>query len=386
MRFESVELEGGHSRPRVFSIKGETGRFVMDILIEKAQEFGVNFVEKEIVETVIKNGECLGVKDVNGDIHFFDATVIATGGFTGLYKYTAGSLRNVGVLIGDHIAKGGKASNLEFVQFHPTAHVSKDGEVILISEAVRGRGAILVDSEGKRFVNELAPRDEVSRAIYTKLTEGLEVFLDARNIKEVDRLFPFIYERLLEKGIDMKKDLIPVVPVAHYSIGGIYADVFWRTVFKRLYVIGEAADSGFHGANRLPSNSSLECVSSGLEVSRTITRDLESLGRIRVSSIDDRVKFKEPRAEDLNEIREVMWRYVGIVRDEEGLTYALKYFSKKDLPPQLKALVEALVMCAIERRESRGVHYRKDFPHSVEELKAPSIYFNRRCIIKRDKP
>jgi L-aspartate oxidase len=320
----------------VFSIKGETGKHIMKALWEKAVNLGVKFIEEKIVELIVKKGTCYGIIDSKGENHIFDAIILASGGYSGLYKYTAGSPNNIGLLIGDYIRKGGRASNLEFVQFHPTAYISKRGRAVLISEAVRGRGALIVDSKGKRFVNELAPRDVVARAIYRKLEEGEEVYLDARNVENIDRLFPGIYSALLNEDYDMKKDLIPISPVAHYTIGGIAVDKFWRTDFQRLYAIGEVADIGFHGANRLPSNSSLECVVGGLEVARTIARDLERLGKVTKEVEASEMEKYNLDPDLLEKVREIMWKHVGIERNERGLIEAINYFNReKRLPQQI---------------------------------------------------
>ncbi len=385
VKFESVELEGGHSRPRVFSIKGETGKYVMKTLKNKVSELGVELLNSEVREVIVNGNECLGVIDLNGFEYLFDSVVIASGGYTGLYRYTAGFRGNLGILIGDYIRKGGVATDLELIQFHPPAYVAPDGDVILISEAVRGRGALITDSKGNRFVNELAPRDVVSRAVYRKLLRGERVYLDARNIEKIDNLFPGIYDKLFEKGIDMKRDLIPIVPVAHYSIGGIFVDIYWRTPTRRLYAIGEAADSGFHGANRLPSNSSLECIVGGLEVSRTIVRDIEKLGRVNKRSS---IRPKERQAlnrDNIDKLRDIMWSYVGVERDSNGLRTAEKLIKKMEILPQIKSLALAISKCALERRESRGVHYRRDYPNIDERFKAQSIYHKGICKIKGSK-
>jgi len=382
VNFESVELEGGHSRPRVFSIRGETGKHIMKVIREKAKELGVEFVNKEIHETLIENNECLGVISSNGDEYLFDSIIIASGGYTGIYRYTAGFRGNLGILIGDYIRKGGIAIDLELIQFHPTAYVSPDGDVILISEAVRGRGAIITDSKGNRFVNELAPRDEVSRAIYRKLLEGEKVYLDARNIKNVEKYFPSIYELLLVKGLDMKRDRIPIVPVAHYSIGGVLVDLYWRTPTRRLYAIGEVAGSGFHGANRLPSNSSLECVVGGLEVSRTISRDLEKLGRLKDMNLKTIRLGNSSKLGNIDKLRDIMWGYVGLERDLHNLTIAEKLINELEILPQIKTLALAIIKCAIKRRESRGVHYRRDYPYIDERLRGHSLFTKGKCEIE----
>jgi L-aspartate oxidase len=181
IKFETNETEGGHSFPRVFTIKNETGKHLTKILYLHARERGVNFIKGIAEELAVKHRKAYGVF-VNGEFLKFDATIVASGGFTGLFKYTAGSPTNLGTLIGDVVMKGAFARDLEFVQFHPTGFIGKDG-VKLVSEAVRGAGAKLVTDEGERFVNELSTRDIVSRAIYKEMQEGKHVFLDATGIE-----------------------------------------------------------------------------------------------------------------------------------------------------------------------------------------------------------
>ena len=224
IEFTSFEKEGGHSFPRIFSIKGSTGKYIMEKMIKYAENLGIKFVKTEVSGLAIKNGICHGVL-IKDDFIPLEATILATGGYTALYKFFSGMEDNIGALIGDAILKGAYASNLEFIQFHPTAHVTEKG-VLLISEAVRGAGGKIIDSDGKRFVDELETRDIVSRAIYKKILEGKQVFLDAREIKDFDNRFPDIHAELLSVGINPKEDLIPITPVAHYSIGGLKVDLF----------------------------------------------------------------------------------------------------------------------------------------------------------------
>ncbi|MEB2836965.1 MAG: FAD-binding protein [Desulfurococcales archaeon] len=385
VRFEGVELEGGHSRPRVHTIRGETGRHIMEALWSRAEGEGVELVEDQAVELLIHEGECLGVAAASGRVYEFDATIVAAGGYTGLYKYTSGSGYDTGVLLGDYIRKGGPARDLEFIQFHPTAYIAPDGSVVLLSEALRGRGAKIIDEGGSRFVNELAPRDEVSRAIYRKLRSGSKVYLDARGIEGVERLFPGIYEALLEKGVDMAREPVPITPVAHYSIGGFPVDAYWRTPTRRLYAIGEAAASGLHGANRLPSNSSLECVVSGLESARTVARDLESLGP---ASRGPPEPLGPPgRVEAHPGLAEVLWSLVGIERSGEGLERAIEAIKGLEgVPGQLRSLALGIALCALERRESRGVHYRVDYPYMDARYSGPSLLEGGACRIPAPGP
>lgn len=366
MEFEANEIEGGHSFPRVFTIKNETGKHMTSLLYLRAKELGVHFVEKTAGSLAIKNNKCYGVF-IDGELLKFDATILAVGGYTSLFKYSSGSPLNLGILVGDAIMKGALASNLEFVQFHPTGFIGKKG-VGLISEAVRGHGAKLVNSSGERFVNELEPRDVVARAIYAQMEKGEDVYLDATRIEDFKSKFPQIYAFLTKEGISPKEDLIPIAPIAHYSIGGLRVDLHYRTSIKHLYAIGEAADNGFHGANRLASNSLLECIVSGLEVARTIFRDMP--------------KFKEEKepedtTQELGEIggiKEILWSHAGIVRTQEGLKEGLKKIESIEADSRIKLLARGILECALARKESRGAHFRRDYPFMRKEYERFSIF------------
>jgi L-aspartate oxidase len=370
LSFEDNEIEGGHSFPRVFTIKNETGKHVTKLLYLRAKEFGVHFIKGFASSLAIKDEKCYGVF-LNGELLKFDAIILATGGYTALYKFTAGSPLNLGILTGDALMKGALTSNLEFVQFHPTGFIGK--EVKLISEAVRGAGAKLINEEGERFVNELEPRDVVARAIYKQMQGGKRVYLDATGVKGFKEKFPQIYSFLIKEKINPEKDLIPVTPIAHYSIGGLKVDLYYRTSIKNLYAIGEAADNGFHGANRLASNSLLECVVSGLEVARTIMRD-----NPKVEHPND-VRDTTQELGDIDSVREILWKYAGIVRNENGLKKGLKKLMGVEVDARIKLLARGILECALKRRESRGAHYREDYPFMKEEFERPSIFRGGIC-------
>ena len=366
LEFEGNEIEGGHSFPRVFTIKNETGKHITKLLYMRAKELGVHFIKGLAESVAIKNKKCYGVF-LDGELLKFDATVLATGGYTALFKYTAGSPLNLGTLIGDTVMKGALVRDLEFVQFHPTGFIGKNG-VKLISEAVRGAGAKLINSDGERFINELEPRDVVARAIYMQTQEGKEVYLDATDIEDFKSRFPQIYAFLKQENINPERDMIPISPIAHYSIGGLSVDAYYRTNIENLYAIGEAANNGFHGANRLASNSLLECIVSGLEVSRTIFRERPKLRE----NIEPANTSQE--AGDVEQIREVLWEHAGIVRSGEKLKEGIKKLKNIEADKRIKCLAEGILKSALWREESRGVHYRADFPFTREEFKKPSFW------------
>ena len=370
IEFESNETEGGHSFPRVFTIRNETGKHLMKVLHMAAKEAGVHFVEGFTEELAVKEGKTCGVF-LKGELMKFDATVIATGGFAGLFKYTAGSPLTIGLLMGDAVMKGAPARDLEFVQFHPTGYMGKNG-VFLVSEAVRGAGAKLVTDEGERFVNELSTRDIVARAIYRQMKAGKRVFLDATGIEDFKKRFPQIYAFLRKGGIDPTKDLIPVSPIAHYTIGGIAVDLWYRTAIKGLYAVGEAMSNGFHGANRLASNSLLECIVSGLEVARTIARDKPRCREVKEPA------YHGYELGDVESLRELLWRKAGIVRSAKTLKDGLRELEGIEADPRLKLLARGVLECALTRGESRGSHYREDFPAMRKAFERPS-FFDGRC-------
>ncbi|WP_460126278.1 L-aspartate oxidase [Stetteria hydrogenophila] len=373
--FDGAELEGGHSFPRVFTARNETGRVIVERLLAEAGEVGVHFVRGAASSLAVSGGRCHGVF-VGGELPRFDATVLATGGYTGLYKYSSGSPLNTGVLLGDAVSKGAVACDLEFTQFHPTAYISPRGRVVLVSEAVRGAGARLVNDEGERFVDELEARDVVARAVYEQLSRGRRVYLDATRVKGFRERFPRIHEALRGEGVDPEREPVPVAPVAHYSIGGLRVDPYYRTSIRGLYAVGEAACTGFHGANRLASNSLLECIVSGLEVARTIARDKpESSGR-EVAAAED--TSQDPG--DVDSIREILWTHAGVARTGEGLRAGLRKLEAVEADERLKLLARGILECALARRESRGVHYRLDHPHPRKEYQRHSM-FNGSCIL-----
>ncbi|ASI98302.1 L-aspartate oxidase [Thermococcus celer] len=369
LEFETNETEGGHSFPRVFTIKNETGKHMTKVLYMAAREEGVHFVDGFAEELAVRDGKAYGVF-LNGELLRFDATVVATGGFSGLFKYTAGSPANLGLLIGDAVTKGAPARDLEFVQFHPTGYIGRNG-VFLISEAVRGAGARLL-ADGERFVDELSTRDIVARAIYLQMIAGRKVFLDATGVEDFKRRFPQIYAFLRRDGIDPARDPIPVSPIAHYTIGGIATDLWYRTPVEGLYAIGEAMSNGFHGANRLASNSLLECIVSGLEVSRTIARDRPREGEV------PEVPYRFDSLGDVDSLRGLLWEHAGIVRNAGSLREGLEKLDSIEADERLKLLARGVLECALAREESRGAHYREDFPFMRKNFERPG-FFKGRC-------
>lgn len=397
--------EGGHSQRRIIHAADATGAAVQTTLTERVRTHPhIDIFDGHIALDLIVNPASDGPEQGCNGAYVFDIansrvitlgarhTVIATGGAGKVYLYTT----NPDVATGDGIAMawraGCRVANMEFVQFHPTCLYHPQAKSFLISEAVRGEGGILRLPDGTRFMPahdpraELAPRDIVARAIDFEMKKrGLDhVFLDISH-KNADWLrehFPTIHARCLELGIDLTRQPIPVVPAAHYSCGGVVTDLAARTDLPGLYCIGESASTGLHGANRLASNSLLECLVFGeaaandiLASPRPLPRHLPIWDESRVTDADEEVVISHT----WDELRRFMWNYVGIVRTTKRLQRAQhrirllqreihEYYSNfrvsNDLIELRNLVVTAdlIVRCALRRKESRGLHYSRDFP------------------------
>ncbi|HTE46911.1 MAG TPA: L-aspartate oxidase [Gemmatimonadaceae bacterium] len=386
--------EAAHSKNRIVHAHGDqTGAEVARTLVARVREAErVRVLERaRVLELIVHGGICYGVRaSIAGRATeiIADATVLATGGCGQVYRYTT----NPVVATGDGFAIAHRAgvtlADMEFVQFHPTALDTPENPLALVSEAVRGEGAILVNARGVRFMRarhrlaELAPRDVVARAIFREQRNGT-VFLDARKLgKHFVERFPGIFALCQARGIDPRKDLIPVTPAAHYMMGGVVTDLRGRSSARRLYAVGEVARTGVHGANRLASNSLLE----GLVFAERVARDLTGnkklvrpppIGKWRVPPLPDR-GAAQVAADD---IRSTMWEYAGIARTARGLRAALEHLADigTRLPPgateELNMLQTAhlIVEAALMRKESRGGHYRTDFPHAKRDWKGRHI-------------
>ncbi len=389
--------EAAHSRRRIVHAHGDrTGAEVARTLVERVQASQKTSVleSARVLELIVDKGRCAGVRaSVLGqpvEIRA-DATVLATGGCGQVYRYTT----NPVVATGDGYAIAQRAgvtlADMEFVQFHPTALATPENPLVLISEAVRGEGAVLRNSSGERFMMrkhklaELAPRDVVAREIFREQRRTGAVVLDATSLgRAFATRFPGIFALCQARGIDPRVDPIPVTPAAHYMMGGIVTDLAGRSSLPGLFACGELARTGVHGANRLASNSLLE----GLVFAERIARELASEERYEVPRRPS--AFSVPPLADrgaaqvaADTIRQLMWDYAGIDRDAEGLQSCLKQLDRvrRRLSP---GMTEEANMCdtarmiaagALERRESRGGHFRSDYPRPRAEWRGRHVEF-----------
>ncbi|BBL58516.1 L-aspartate oxidase [Methylomonas koyamae] len=402
-----LNREGGHSHRRIVHSDDATGKAVSLSLIERAQAHAnISLLEQHNVVELItaaklgaeRQGICGAyvLDNKSGKIKTIAAKVVvlATGGANKVYLYST----NPHISTGDGIAlawrAGCRVANMEFMQFHPTCLYHPTARSFLISEAVRGEGGHLILPDGERFMRryddrmELAPRDIVARAIDSEIKKhGIEcVYLDIshKSREFIQKHFPTIYTQCLELDIDISQQPIPVVPAAHYTCGGVVTDANARTDIPGLYAIGEVACTGLHGANRMASNSLLECLVFAEQANQDIRRIFDQLpeppalpawDESKVSDSDEEVVI----AHNWDELRRFMWDYVGIVRTNKRLERAMnrlvllkdeiaEYYGQFRITSDLLELrnlvivAELIIRCAQQRKESRGLHYTKDYP------------------------
>jgi L-aspartate oxidase len=348
----SLGLEGGHSARRIVHAGGAaTGRRIVRQLSALAAENPrIDVLEgRRAIAVLSTDDRCQGVRLEDGMVLNAGAVVVATGGAAAMWARTTNPAGATGGgLLLAHGA-GAELADLELMQFHPTAVVGSNGaDGFLVTEAVRGEGALLLNSAGERFVDELAPRDEVARAVQRQmlLTGAASVGLDMRDVDPA--LFPNVVSALRQAGIDPERELVPVAPAAHYMMGGIATDVHGRATLDGLYAVGECSCTGLHGANRLASNSLTECFVFGARAARSALTEPAPAPH----SPDAEQRSAKPPALS-PETRQALWELAGLERDGDGL---------KALAGNPHPLVRLIAQCALARTESRGAHQRRDFP------------------------
>lgn len=402
--------EGGHSKRRILHFEDQTGLEIHRTLLARVRENpNITLMEKFYAIDLIVNKEvdpadmepvtCIGCYALNkdsGEVHTFIAknTALATGGAGKVYLYTS----NWGGATGDGIAMayrvGARIANLEFMQFHPTCLYHRESRNFLISEALRGEGGELIDGNGQAFMRKyhelgsLAPRDVVARSIDNEMKKtGAEcVYLDMTKLDRefLKQRFPTIFNKSMEFGIDMSQQPIPVVPAAHYLCGGVLTDVAGRTDITGLWAIGETACTGLHGANRLASNSLLECLTTAHNCAEEMKKHWSSY-KLSTKEPKPWTHPQESNDDEMivinhmwDEIRRLMWNYMGIVRSNKRLERAQhrlknilsetkEYYSNMKIHPDILELrniaivADLSVECALRRQESRGIHYNLDY-------------------------
>lgn len=405
--------EGAHSRWRVLHAGGDaTGAEIERALIEKLRSrASVVLFEETFVQTLLsQNGQCVGLQAVDQQGQLLEVTaraiVLANGGAGGLWLHTSNPVGATADGLALAWRAGAALADLEFMQFHPTI-LAVPGSSHLISEAVRGEGAYLRNHAGERFMlryseqAELAPRDVVARAILQEMLQEQTncQYLDLRHLpaEQMRARFPTISEFCRQQGLDLATDLVPIAPAAHYCMGGVLVDTWGRTTLPGLYAVGEVACTGVHGANRLASNSLLEGLVYGLRVAEaisdnTISEQWHMLRKGITVLYYDNAQGIERRSSGIAdeqatlhiryELRKLMWQYVSLIRDQDGLAEARKQV--QDLAQRLQSeqandqllqetqnmllVAELIITAAQERRESRGSHWRTDYQQTDEHL------------------
>ncbi|MCZ6797491.1 MAG: L-aspartate oxidase [Gammaproteobacteria bacterium] len=404
--------EGGHSKRRVVHAADATGRALQQTLDAHVQERpNIKIFDQHIaIDLIHRNNHCQGLYALNRSDQHIDVfaaqnVVLATGGASKVYLYTSNPDGSTGDGIAMAWRAGCRVANMEFIQFHPTCLYHPEAKSFLISEAVRGEGGKLILPDGERFMSrfddraELAPRDIVARAIDHEMKRlGVDcVYLDISHKSRafIKSHFPTIYQRCKELDIDITSEPIPVVPAAHYTCGGVMTNLSGQTDIENLYAVGEVAYTGLHGANRMASNSLLECLVFARSAAEHIaeshspavkSKPLPRWDESQVTDSDEDIVV----AHNWDELRRFMWDYVGIVRTDKRLQRALHraqllkqeindYYGNYKVSPDLLELrnlvvvAELIVRSAMQRKESRGLHFTLDYPQSADDWLSPTL-------------
>jgi L-aspartate oxidase len=362
----SLSREGGHSVARIVHGNGGlTGKVVVDTLLERVRAHAnVRIAPFTFFrDLVVQDDGAAGVSlEHDGQVArcYARAVLLATGGGSQVYSQSTNPETATGDGLAAAYRAGAELRDMEFVQFHPTVLSLRGAPRFLLTEALRGEGARILNNRGERFVDELLTRDEVSRAVFRQLTAqpDAKVFLDMTHVPKdvLRRKFRHVYTTCLNYGLDITRERIPITPAAHYFMGGIRTDLSGCATLRGLYAAGEAASTGVHGANRLASNSLLEALVFGKRAAAAMRHASD------IKPAADRTS-SAPSSHSIHEdVREITWRYAGIVRSAAGLNTGLKLLEKIQPESNLLTVSRIIHGCALAREESRGAHYREDFP------------------------
>ncbi len=404
--------EGGHSRRRVAHAADATGKALQQTLQAHVLERdNIRIFNQHVaIDLIHRQQKCVGLYALNRldqhvDVFRAHKIILATGGAAKVYLYTSNPDGSTGDGIAMAWRAGCRVANMEFIQFHPTCLYHPDAKSFLITEAIRGEGGRLLLPDGYRFMKdfdsraELAPRDIVARAIDHEMKRlGIDcVFLDISHKSRafIKSHFPTIYQRCLDFDIDITRQPIPVVPASHYTCGGVMVDINGRTSLENLYAVGEVAYSGLHGANRMASNSLLECLVFSQAAAQKIAEEIDTRQKLPVLERWDESQVTDSDedivvAHNWDELRRFMWDYVGIVRTNKRLERALhrtellkseinEYYGNYKVSPDLLELrnlvvvAELIIRSALARKESRGLHFTLDYPETSDAFLGPTI-------------
>lgn len=397
----ALTREGSHSVPRILHAAGDaTGAAIVNALLRRVSEHpNIRLCDYvTVLELVMHQGKCAGVwvqkRDGDPEVIRARAVVLATGGCGQIFRFTT----NDPVVTGDGLAMayraGARLRDMEMIQFHPTALAVEQNPMVLISEAVRGEGARLINDHGDTFMDalhpwkDLAPRDIVSRAIDHEMRQGRRVYLDARRIKDFDGRFPTIARLCRIHGVNPGREPIPVVPAAHFLMGGVAVDTWGRTTIPQLFAVGEIACTGVHGANRLASNSLLE----GAVFARRTASKAVALPWVKEPDVGQPIPnmcTNEQETETRRQqLRHILWEHAGIIREEKHLLAGMKALTRlqEETPVSdrechnMITVSQLILQAALWRKESRGGHFRSDYPTTQVE------WAGKRSSSQRGKP
>ena len=419
----SLTLEAAHCERRIVHIDDKTGSVLHKNLYNQVlSRKNIKILyQHQIIDVISENNlmgnnQCIGAyvfnkKDKKIETYNAKNIVLATGGASKIYQFTSNPYTSTGDGIAVSWRAGCRITNMEFIQFHPTCLYHPDIKSFLISESLRGEGGRLFTPDKKRFMKkydkreELASRDVVARAIDNEMKQNdyANVFLDIshRSSSFIKKRFPEIYKKCLSVGIDITNEWIPVVPASHYTCGGVETSISGKTDIDNLYVIGESAHTGFHGANRLASNSLLECLVMAKRCSQDLTKSILTYQKkdINLPKWDDSLvtesKERFAISHKWDELRKIMWNYVGIIRSNKRLKTAKEkigviekemneYYYKYNITSEMLELrniinvAKLIIDSALNRKESRGLHYSIDYPDTHKEYKKNSYIEGRK--------